>query len=85
MLFRSGLFAAQEAGVRTVVTTHRFTRAHEFPGAALVVDGAGEPDAPFTVREGDEMGFTYLSLELCDALLIAASEIEQRLVTRKTA
>lgn len=81
----NGLFAAQKAGVRTVVTTHRFTRDHEFPGAALVVDGAGEPDAPFTVREGDEMGFTYLSLELCDALLIAASENEQRLITRKTA
>ena len=69
----NGLFAASAAGVGTIVTTHRFTRDHEFPGALLVVDGAGEPDQPFTIRDGDAMGFDHLTLELCDAALAAQS------------
>ncbi|MEQ8235062.1 MAG: HAD-IA family hydrolase [Gammaproteobacteria bacterium] len=66
---RNGLLAASAAGLTTVVTTHRFTRGHDFTGAALVVDGAGEPDAPFTVAAGDAHGRRWVDLPLLDALL----------------
>lgn len=49
----NGLKAARAAGLATVITTHRYTRARAFPGAALVVDGLGEPDAPCTVVSGE--------------------------------
>ncbi|MGE0484699.1 MAG: HAD-IA family hydrolase [Gammaproteobacteria bacterium] len=67
---RNGLLAAQAAGLATIVTTHRFTRGHDFAGAALVVDSAGEPDAPFTVAAGDAHGRRLLDVALLDALLV---------------
>ncbi|MCB1748806.1 MAG: HAD-IA family hydrolase [Gammaproteobacteria bacterium] len=67
---RNGLLAASAAGLATVVTTHRFTRDHDFTGAALVVDSAGEPDAPFTVAAGNAHGRRVVDLGLLDALLV---------------
>ncbi|MSR15926.1 MAG: HAD family hydrolase [Gammaproteobacteria bacterium] len=48
----NGLAAARAAGLATVITTHRFTRNRRFMGAALVLDGLGEPDQPMTVTRG---------------------------------
>lgn len=66
---RNGMLAATAAGVTTIVTTHRFTRGHDFRGAALVCDGVGEPTAPFTVAAGNAHGHRWLDLALIDALL----------------
>lgn len=66
---QNGLRAACAAGLVTVVTTHRFTRDHAFPGAALVVDSAGEPGQPFTVAQGNAHGHGWLDLDLFAALL----------------
>lgn len=41
----NGLRAALAAGLRTIVTTHYFTEMQAFPGASLVVDQLGEPEA----------------------------------------
>ena len=46
------LVAARAAGLCTVITTHCYTREDHFPGAALVVDGLGEPGLPPQVRQG---------------------------------
>lgn len=69
----NGLAAATAAGVRTVVTTHRYTRDCDFAEAALVVDSAGEPDAPMNVAAGDACGHRWLTPALFDLLLAAAA------------
>ena len=67
----NGLNAASAAGLGTIVTTHRYTRHHSFEGALIVVDSLGEPDAPFTLAEGDAHGASYVDIELADRLLQA--------------
>lgn len=78
---RNGLLAALAAGITTVVTTHRFTAGHDFTGAALVVDSAGEPDAPFTVATGEAFGHGWLTMDLFDRLLDRGNDS----VVRRTA
>lgn len=68
---RNGLAAAHAAGLLTIITTHRFTRAHAFPDAALVLDSAGEPEQPFHVLAGDACGHRHLDLALIETLLAA--------------
>lgn len=82
---RNGLLAATAAGLTTVVTTHRFTRGHDFAGAALVVDGIGEPDAPFTVAAGDAHGCRWVDLRLLDTLLADAAAMRPRPRVRASA
>ncbi len=60
----NGLKAARAAQLVTVVTTHRYTQARHFPGAALVVDGLGEPDAPCTVTAGSLFGERCVTVAL---------------------
>ena len=48
-----GLASALGAGLKTVITANRTTRGQDFTGAALVLDGLGEPGSPFTVLAGD--------------------------------
>jgi HAD superfamily hydrolase (TIGR01509 family) len=49
----SGLASARAAGLKTLVTVNSTTRDQDFSGAAVVLDGLGEPGAPFTVLAGD--------------------------------
>ena len=62
------------AGLATVITTHRFTRGHDFSHAELVVNSAGEPDLPFIVAYGDVGRRRYIDVALLDMLLLAQSE-----------
>ncbi len=49
----NGLRAARDAGLTTVVTVSDYTRDHDFDGAALVLDGLGEPGRPCgVIRSG---------------------------------
>jgi HAD superfamily hydrolase (TIGR01509 family) len=48
----NGLRAAHAAGLKTVVTINDYTRAQNFAGAAIVLDGLGEPGALATVLSG---------------------------------
>lgn len=82
---RNGLLAASAAGLATVITTHRFTRDDDFTGAALVVDSAGEPTAPFTVAAGNAHGHRMLELDLLDALLLDRAPHAQRPRVRASA
>ena len=65
----NGNQAALAAGEHTVITTHYFTRDHDFTGASLVVDHLGEPDCPFHVLQGDAHGAHEVSLQLLRRLL----------------
>ncbi len=47
----NGLRSSLAAGLATVVTVSDYTRDHDFDGAALVLDGLGEPDKPCTILQ----------------------------------
>ena len=69
----NGLRAAQAAGLKTVITVNDYTRAHDFRGAAIVLDHLGEPDRPFQVLSGYAVnGATCLDLKLLGQLLTYA-------------
>jgi beta-phosphoglucomutase-like phosphatase (HAD superfamily) len=59
-----GLTSARGAGLTTVVTQSLYTTAHDFTGAALVLDHLGEPDQPFTVQAGDAAGHRWFDVAL---------------------
>jgi len=60
----NGLRAARDAGLQTLITVSRYTRDHDFEGAALVLDQLGEPDSPFTVISGAAGSHTYVNVDL---------------------
>lgn len=65
----NGLRAAQAAGIKTVITVNDYTRAHDFRGAAMIIDHLGEPSRPFQVLSGRPVnGACYLDLELLEQL-----------------
>lgn len=68
----NGLKAARAAQLVTVITTHRYTQARHFPGATLVTDGFGEPDAPCTVSVGSLAGERCVTVALLRYLLESA-------------
>ena len=65
----NGLQAALAAGLRTVITTHRYTRCEAFPGASLVVDGLGDPAQSPRLQAGDLYGQTCVNLALLRRLV----------------
>jgi beta-phosphoglucomutase-like phosphatase (HAD superfamily) len=64
----NGLRAALGAGLRTVVTVNGYTEGQDFTGASLVLDGFGEPQAPFRVLAGDAGQARYVDLPLLRAV-----------------
>jgi hypothetical protein len=70
----NGNRAAQAAGLATVITTHAFTRDGDFDGAALVVDGLGEPDRPFRVIAGEAYGAHHVDVGLLRRIVSAAQD-----------
>lgn len=57
-----GLEAARAAGLRTVVTPTFWTAADDFTGAALLLPGLGDPDAPLDLVSAKVAGGPYLGL-----------------------
>ena len=69
----NGLRASQAAGLKTVITVNDYTRAHDFHGAAVVLDHLGEPDLPFQVLSGDAVnGASWIDLRLLEQLQAGA-------------
>ena len=65
----NGLRSAQATGLKTVITVNDYTRAHDFRGAAIVLDQLGEPDRPFRVLSGPAVnGSTCLDFDLLEKL-----------------
>jgi len=73
----SGNRAALAAGLKTVITTHQFTRHHDFAGASLILDELGSPQQPFTVQKGNTHGAQFVDIALLDALLTGTYESER--------
>ncbi len=66
---RNGFLAASAAGLKTLITTHRYTRDNDFRGAALVVDQLGEPNQPFRVLSGEAYDASFVDVDLLQRLL----------------
>ncbi|MEB3231489.1 MAG: HAD family hydrolase [Leptolyngbyaceae bacterium] len=66
-----GLSAATNAELKTVITTHDYSRSDDFSPAALVLNHLGEPDHPFEAIAGPSGSFTYFNLDLAKHLLAA--------------
>ncbi len=65
----NGNMAALEAGLKTIITTHVFTREDNFEGASLILDQLGEPDKHFSVAAGNAHGANYLDIALLGKIL----------------
>ncbi len=65
----NGNRAALAAGIKSVITTHTFTENDDFSGAALVLDGFGEPDRPCKVNHGELGKRQWLALATLQKLL----------------
>ena len=59
----NGILATYGAKLATLITVNSYTHDHPFPQAAIVLDGLGEPDAPFTVLQGNANDFTYVDVD----------------------
>jgi HAD superfamily hydrolase (TIGR01509 family) len=69
----NGLRSAQGAGLKTVITVNDYTRAHDFDGAAVVLDHLGEPGRPFRLLSGAAVnGATVLNVDLLTRLVSGA-------------
>ncbi len=66
----NGLRAARAAGLKTVIAINDYTRAHDFRGAAIVLDHFGEPDVACRPLSGPRLnGVMMLDLPLIRQLL----------------
>lgn len=63
-----GLTAADQVGLKTVITVNDYTRSQDFSGARLVLNQLGEPERPFTVLAGDAGDASYVNLALVQRL-----------------
>lgn len=69
----NGLRSARAAGLKTVVTVNDYTRAHDFNGAAIVLDHLGEPDQAFQVFSGPPVnGSQMLDVPLIRQLMFVS-------------
>lgn len=59
----NGILATRGAELATLVTVNSYTHDHPFPQAAIVLDSLGEPDAPFSVLEGEAGEFNYVNID----------------------
>lgn len=76
----NGYLAARNAGIVTIVTTHFYTRQHEFSDAALVLDNLGEPHEPFNAIGGNPHGASHVDLALLKRIVLAQNPSSQALV-----
>lgn len=74
----NGLRAARAAQLVTVITTHRYTQSRQFPGAALVTDGFGDPDAPCKLSQGTLGPERWVTVALLRRLLDGASREQMK-------
>jgi HAD superfamily hydrolase (TIGR01509 family) len=63
-----GLTAANQAGLKTIVTVNDYTQEQNFAEAILVLSDLGEPTQPFTVIQGSIEDKDYVDLSLLQEL-----------------
>jgi HAD superfamily hydrolase (TIGR01509 family) len=60
----NGIRSSVGAGLTTIITVNGYTANHDFTGAALVLDHLGEPEAGFETLSGDNLGYSYVNIEM---------------------
>ncbi len=65
----NGLKAARAANLATVITAHQFTCREAFVGAAVVLDGLGDPGHPMSVLRGAGCAQEFVDLPYLETLL----------------
>ena len=65
----NGNRAAYAAGLKTVITTHAFTRSDNFEHASIVLDQLGDPGQPFKVISGNAHGAQYVDIQLLENIM----------------
>ncbi|MCL4170846.1 UNVERIFIED_CONTAM: hypothetical protein GTU68_005638 [Idotea baltica] len=60
----NGVKSSLAANLKTIITVNDYTKDDDFTEASLVLDQYGEPNLPFTVLEGDAMGYDHVDIEL---------------------
>lgn len=70
----NGIRSSLGANIKTIIAINKYTRGHDFTGAAIVLDQWGEPGQPFTVLSGDAGNSTYLDMALVKRLHAADEE-----------
>ncbi len=69
----NGIRSSVQARLATVITTNGYTAHDDFSGAAIVLDQMGEPNADFTVINGEAGGHRYLNMDMVRELHQAAN------------
>lgn len=64
----NGIRSSQAADIATLVTVNGYTQEHDFAGALVVLDSLGEPDAPFSVLQGQVNGSHYVDIDFLQYL-----------------
>lgn len=60
----NGIKSSLGAKLKTIITVNGYTQDDDFSGAAIVLDQLGEPDAGFSVLAGDDMGYSYVNIDM---------------------
>lgn len=64
----NGIKSSLAANLKTLITVNGYTKDDDFSGAVLVLDQYGEPDAPFSVLEGDAGQYSYVTIDMLKEL-----------------
>jgi len=66
---QNGIRAANDAKLKTVITTSVYTTQEDFTGAALIVDQLGEPGEEIEVSRGSLFGQDCVNLDVLKAIM----------------
>ena len=64
----NGVKSSLAANLKTLITVNGYTKDDDFSGAALVLDQYGEPDASFTVLEGEAGDYNHVTIAMLKEL-----------------
>ena len=64
----NGIKSSMGANLKTIITVNGYTEDDDFNDALLVLDQMGEPDAGFKTLKGDNLGYSYLNLDMLHKL-----------------
>jgi HAD superfamily hydrolase (TIGR01509 family) len=74
----NGNISALTAGLRTIITTHAYTKDNDFNGASLVINNLGEPDSAFNVNKNFDCKNTYVNVELLNKIVTSKNDFLQK-------
>jgi HAD superfamily hydrolase (TIGR01509 family) len=59
----NGILAANDAGIKSVITINEWTDTHNFTGALVVLNNLGEKDKPFTMISGTPTSYSFVNVD----------------------